>query len=318
MSECLLINWQRRPMIWNGRAWFFVLGLLLASPPYSLAHPSGEGALASRRPKVVATLFPLYDFAREIAGDKIDLEMLIPPGVEPHAFEPRPRDMMRLNQADVFLYIGSTMEPWAADLLQGIPNKSLGVLDLSQNILGDEMSDDPHFWLDLSLAQKMVLAIAEVFAIHDEVNRDYYMLRALSYNERLKALDQRYIKGLADCESRNIVYAGHFAFGYLAQRYHLTHISPYKGFSPDAEPSPRNIKDMILTIRKTGCKVVYFEELINPKTARMIAEETGARLELLHAAHNVAKEDLAGASYIKIMEENLHKLQEGLQCRLSH
>ncbi|MBF0570030.1 MAG: zinc ABC transporter substrate-binding protein, partial [Candidatus Omnitrophica bacterium] len=174
---------------------------------------------------------------------------------------------------------------------------------------------DPHIWLDPVLAQNMVTTIADAFAVRDPANKDFYLKNAESFKVKLKDLDQRYAAGLASCKTRTIIYAGHSAFGYLARRYGLTQVSPYKGFSPDAEPSPKGIKAIIDTIHQLDARVIYYEELVDPKVARVIAEETGARMELLSAAHNVSKKDLSSATYLGIMETNLLKLKDGLRCQ---
>lgn len=295
----------------------FVLGVFAAS------------AAADERLKVVVTIFPLYDFARVISGEKADVSMLLPPGVEAHAFEPRPRDIVRLNRADVFIYTGQFMEPWAADVLKGVSNKDLLAVDASTGIvLLDEEDEeggadadhhhggkDPHIWLDPVLAEVMVDTIAQSFARKDPSNRVFYQANAESYKAKLKDLDARYAAMLSTCQIRTIIYAGHFAFGYFAKRYKLEHVSPYKGFSPDAEPTPKTIRNIIENIRQTGSRVVYYKELIDPKVGRVLAEETGARLELLHGAHNVAKDELATTTYLSLMEANLKKLKEGLECQ---
>ena len=161
----------------------------------------------------------------------------------------------------------------------------------------------------------MVDTIARSFVQKDPVNSAYYMANAENYKERLKDMDARYAATLSTCQIRTIIYAGHFAFGYFARRYSLQHVSPYKGFSPDAEPAPKSIKEIIDTIKAVGSSTIFYEELIDPKVARMIAGETGARLELLHGAHNVAKDKMTDLSYLKIMEDNLPKLKEGLRCQ---
>ncbi len=328
---------------------FFVYGFLLASTTANSAEPL----------KVVTTSFPLYDFAREIGRDKVDISMLLPPGVEAHTFEPKAKDIVRLNKADIFLYTGQFMEPWAADILNGVTNKTLTAVDSSQGItLMDADEDDhgakafelvgakehflknskgvniepkeqepkqahhhheggkdPHIWLDFELAQQMVDTIARAFATKDTTNSAFYLANAQSYKSKLQALDERYKETLSSCEIKTIIYAGHFAFGYFAKRYNLTHVSPYKGFSPDAQPTAKRIKEIIDTINNVGSNTIYYEELIDPKVARMISDETGAKLELLHGAHNVSRDEMNKTSYLKIMDDNLPKLKDGLRCK---
>jgi zinc transport system substrate-binding protein len=290
------------------------------------------------RLEVVTTLFPTYDFARQVGRDKVDVSLLLPPGVEPHTFEPKPQDVVRINKADVFIYTGKYMEPWAEDLVKGIIGKGPTVVDASAGIkLMDEEEDhdedhdeeesghghhhhhggkDPHIWLDLGNAQIMVETIAKAFAGKDPGNGAYYLKNAAEYNAKLADLDRRYKETLAKAKYKTIIYGGHFAFGYFAGRYGLEHDSPYEGFSPNAEPSPKAIAELIKKLKGSGIKYIYYEELLDPKVARTISQETGAKLELLHGAHNVSKDELkSGVTYISIMEDNLKKLKVGLECR---
>ncbi len=275
--------------------------------------------------KVVATIFPVYDFSRQIGKDRLDLTMLLPPGVEAHTFSPTPKDVMNISSADVYVYTGKYMEPWAEKMLRGIGNKNLLVIDASRNIeLGEEdehdgehhhSGKDPHIWLDPVLAQAMVKLIAEGFASKDQANKAFYMNNAAAYTAQLGKLDQENREVLSICKIRTILYAGHFAFGYFAKRYGLTHVSPYKGFSPDAAPGAKGIAELTEKITQLGARTVYYEEMIEPKVAKVIVEKTGAEMVLLHGAHNLAKEDFEkGITYLSIMQDNLKKLKTGLQC----
>jgi len=311
----------------------------------------GEGKI-----EVVTTLFPTYDFARQIGKDNVNVSLLLPPGVESHTFEPKPQDIVRINKADVFVYTGKFMEPWVEDLLKGISNKNLVVVDASNGIelMADEDHDeeredrtedgehhegegehheeenhhegdhehhhhggkDPHIWVDLANDQVMVNTIAQAFAEKDPANSVIYLNNAKEYNAKLAALDKRFKETLSTAKHKTIIYAGHFAFGYFAKRYGLEHVSPYDGFSPNAEPSPKAIAELINKIKGSGMKYIYYEELLDPKVARVISQETGAKLELLHGAHNVSKDELnSGVTFIDIMEGNLKKLKIGLECQ---
>jgi zinc transport system substrate-binding protein len=284
-----------------------------------------------KKPKVIATIFVLYDFCRQIGGDKIALSMLLDPAVEAHSFEPRPKDIVSIAAADVFVYAGDTMEPWVTTLLKGAANKNLRVVDASRGIpLLDESEEekdvsgvtvtrpgkDPHVWLDLGNAQAMVDTITASFVAVDPANADFFQARCRDYKERLRALDNRFKTELSACRLSTFIYAGHFTFGYFARRYCLLHISPYKGFSPDAEPSPRALAELIKKTRQMKIRYIYYEELIDPKIARVIGQETGAGLLLLASAHNVSKDDFVrGVTFLSIMNDNLEKLKRGLECR---
>jgi zinc transport system substrate-binding protein len=287
-----------------------------------------------KRVAVVTTLFPLYDFARNVGQDKADVTLLLPPGVEAHTFEPRPGDIVRISVADVFVYTGRFMEPWVDDLLKSITNKTLIVVDSSEGVrliegtdqheeAGDAVQEnhhhggmDPHIWLDFSNAQEMVDTICAAMAKKDPQNKDFYIKNAGEYKFQLDRLDQEYREALASCKYRTIIHAGHFAFGYLAKRYNLTFLSAYKGFTPDAEPTPKNMSELIEKTKQSGVKYVYYEELISPKVARTLAEETGVGLLPLNGAHNVSKEAMArGDTFLSIMQRNLESLKKGLECQ---
>ncbi len=292
---------------------------------FMLAWPT---AWANPKIKVVTTIFPLYDFARQVGGDKVDVSMLLPPGVEVHSFEPRPGDIVALSKADIFIYTGSAMEPWAEDILKGVSPHHVLAVDTSRGIDLMDAADhaaepedlhrhggkDPHIWLDPVLAQTMIDTIARAFVSRDPLNEGLYLSNAQSYKNKLKDLHQHIEIALASCEIRTIIYGGHFAFGYFARRYGLTQVSPYNGFSPDTEPSPQRIRAIIDTIRRLDSRVIYYEEMIDPRVARVIALETGAHLEMLSGAHNVPKNALSTTTYLEIMEANVLKLKAGLRC----
>ncbi len=285
-----------------------------------------------KRLKVVTTLFPLYDFAKQVGRERIEVSLLLPPGVEAHAFEPRPADIKRIQDADIFLFTNRFMEPWVGGLLKGIDTRSLIVVDTSQGITllqrtddnndgehtrqDDSGNADPHIWLDLSNAMRMVDTIASQFIAKDPRGSDFYTKNADEYKKKLEELDKKYKNTLSHCTSRVIVHAGHFAFGYLTKRYGIMYVSAYKGFSPDAEPTPKRLVEITKNVRKYGIKYIYYEELSAPRVADVIAKETGCRLLMLHGSHNVSREEMeSGATFISLMEKNLENLQVGLQCR---
>ena len=273
-------------------------------------------------------LFRSFDFVREIAGDKVEVSLLLPPGVEPHSYEPSPRDIVDIQKAALFIYTGKIMEPWADKIIQAAEGKALIIVDSSQGVVLDELDDhsnedegehdgaDPHIWLNPVYAQVMVTNIVEGLAQADPKNAELYRTNGEVYKQKLQVLDGKLLEAFAQAETKQIIYAGHFAFGHFAKRYGLEHVSPYTGFAPDAEPTPQRIAELIQNVADSISKVIYYEELVDPKVARVIADQTGAKMLLLHAAHNVSKENLAnGITYLEIMEDNLQKLWEGLSGR---
>jgi zinc transport system substrate-binding protein len=281
------------------------------------AEPNGNKLI------VVTTLFPVFDFARAVGGDRADVSTIIPPGVEPHSFEPAPSDMLKVAHAGVFAYAGKVMEPWATSLLNAAENKKLVIADASQGIkfIGAGAGDDdavsgldPHFWLDLGNAQTMVKNIAAAFVRSDPANAAYYESNAANLEDRLAAMDTDFSNALKTCAAREIIQGGHMAFGYFAKRYGLKYVAA-EGWSPDAEPSPAKIAALVADVRKLGAKYIFYEELVDPRVARTIAAETGAQMLLLNAAHNVSRAELdAGVTFLDIMRDDLANLKIGLSC----
>ena len=299
---------------------------------FTACQNTEKKTVAEKKLKVVTTLFPLYDFARQVGRERIEVNLLLPPGVEAHAFEPRPSDIKRIQDADIFLFTNKFMEPWVGGLIKGIDTRNLTVVDTSKGITLLQRTDDhdaeeqaradasgdadPHIWLDLSNATRMVDTIASQFIAKDPRGNDFYMKNADEYKKKLEELDKKYKNTLSHCKNRVIVHAGHFAFGYLTKRYGITYVSAYRGFSPDAEPTPRRLVEITKNVRKYGVKYIYYEELSAPRVADVIAKETGCGLLMLHGAHNVTKEEMErGATFISLMEKNLGNLKAGLECR---
>jgi zinc transport system substrate-binding protein len=321
----------------SGTLSFFLLLLLLLS----LSCLKKDAAqVADNTIKVVTTLFPVYDFAKNVGGNLVQVELLVPPGIEPHSFEPKPGDIRKISDADIFIYTGKFMEPWIEDVLKGISSKNLVVVDTGTGVVlsGDQdsvkphahneppdgyhghhpgyLGKDPHVWLDFSNAQTMVENILNGFVAKDPANRQIYMKNAEAYVSQLSVLDRQFRDELSSCRKRVIIHGGHFAFGYLARRYNLRYLSAYSGFSPNAEPAPRDIIQLIENLRTHRLNYIFFEELLSPNVAGTISRETGAQLLMLHGAHNISKNELEGkVTFLSLMENNLKNLKIGLDCQ---
>jgi zinc transport system substrate-binding protein len=290
----------------------FVVFLILIFGIIFRSNKTSQPVVSSKI-QVVATLFPIYDFAKNIGQDKVDVSLLLPPGVEAHSFEPKPNDIIRINHADIFIYTNKFMEPWVNDLLSGITNKNLLITDASKGVF--LISQDPHIWLDLTNAQTMVDTITQALITKDPSNKNFYEANAQIYKQKLSNLDQIYQSILKSCQTKEIIYGGHYAFGYLAARYGL-HYSSAQGISPDSEPTAKDLIDLIDNIKRDNVKYIFYEELSSPKIANTISSETGAKLLFLNAAHNISKEQLnQNVSFISILENNLSNLKTGLQCQ---
>lgn len=295
------------------------------------------------RISIVTTTFPLYDFAKNIGGADVDVKLLLPPGTEPHAFEPTPTDIVAIHDANLFIYTGEFMEPWAEDVIDGI-DTHVRSIDTSNGItllhtdddheeddahIDDHHADeveshtdhdhaegiDPHIWLDFDNTQKMVDTIAHAIVQEDPSHADTYLSNATAYKQQLAQLDDLYTNTLATCQQRKIISSGHYSFGYLSNKYDLNYESVY-GLSPNAEPSAQDIAKLIDQITHDNISAIFYEELIDPKVARTLSDETNTQLFVLNPAGNISKTDYQNnKTFIELMKENLQNLVQGLSCK---
>jgi zinc transport system substrate-binding protein len=274
-------------------------------------HPKEE----TGKPRVVCSLFPLYEFARAVGGEKAEVHLLLPPGVEPHAWEPKASDMVAISKADLFLCVSKDLEPWANDIVRGASGRAPLVIAGAEGIESlEEESRDPHIWLDLRYDQEIVEGIARALSSIDPDNGDHYWQGARAYNQKLLALDQRYEGALATCRHRYLVLGGHSAFSHLARRYGL-HEIPLYGVSADSEPTPRRLVEVVETAKARKVKYIFFETLVSPKLARVVADEVGAQMLVLNPGANMTKDQFdRGVTFLGILEGNLENLKKGLEC----
>lgn len=303
---------------------------LMGGALFLIAFGSPASAQQPGRLKVVTSLFPLQEFAQTVGGENVRAGLLLPPGVEPHAWEPKPSDVARIAAADLFICIGPMMEPWAASVIKAAGNKNLRVVEASRGLdllRADERDSDheasekhhsagsdPHLWLDFAMDLKIVDSIAAAFSAKDPAHAALYRARAERYKEKLTALDQRYREALSRCQSRELILGGHSAFAYLARRYGLKQVALY-GVSPNAEPTPKKLAAVIEAARRHKAKCIFFETLVNPKLAQVLAQEAGVGTLVLHAGHNLTKDQQKEkVTFLDLMAANLENLRRGLEC----
>ena len=285
---------------------------------------AGDGRL-----RVLTSFYPMYDFACKIGGDCIDVTNMVPSGTEPHDWEPSTNDLKNLEKADVFIYNGADMEPWADDLLVSRSDK-LRVVEASENVElrttdGEhehahehEGADhhhgdfDPHVWLDPENAKIEMEAIRDALCAADPENSTVFQSNYEKYAAELDALDAEFREKLAPLPNRTIVVA-HEAFGYLCDAYGLTQVG-IEGLSPDSEPDPGRMAEVIDFVREHSISTIFFEELVSPKVAEAIASETGAQAKMLSPLEGLSDEQAAaGADYFSVMHDNLAALMEALK-----
>ncbi len=285
---------------------FLIIGLLALTGCSSETEKSGDYT----KPQVYASFYGIYDLVSAIGGDKIDVYNMVPSGTEPHDWEPSTKDMAKLSQADILFYNGMGMESWI-DKVKASAGDNVYYSELSQGI-GDENSSDPHIWLDPQNALKMAEKIKDVLCERDYVYKDYYEKNFNSLASEITAVDEEYKAALSDIKDNKIVVA-HEAYGWLCSAYGLEQIA-IEGLSAEGEPSPSKMQELINTINENNIKYIFYEELVSPKVAQSLADETGAELLELNPFEGLSDEEISqGKNYISVMRENLENLKTALK-----
>jgi zinc transport system substrate-binding protein len=303
----------------------------------ALAFAGCQQSPLPAKPLVVATFYPLWEFSRQVAGDRAEVVSLVPPGLEPHDWEPSPADVAQLERARVFVFNGAGFEGWVERLLpdvkargtiiveaaQGLP---LAVADRARN--ADRHRDpkepghgerargepDPHVWLDPVLAQAQVETIRAALARMEAAHAMVFEENARRFTVVLGELHQKFEQGLTKCARRDIV-VSHAAFTYLARRYRLLQV-PLTGLAPEAEPSPADLAAVARFARRNKVRYIFFETLVSARLAETLAREVGARTLVLNPVEGLTREEAAaGKGYVSLMEANLANLVTALECR---
>ncbi|MDN5107935.1 metal ABC transporter substrate-binding protein [Aliarcobacter butzleri] len=275
---------------------------------------------------VTTTIYPLYSIAKEVGGDKIKLQNLIPFGVEAHGFDPTPTDMAKLSKSDIFITSGDSMEPWKDKIVKSLKIEQK-VFDMSEHIKLKEIQEeneehhehehgtfDPHYWVSLNNYILMTEAITKLFIEKDSINKDFYIQNSNDYLTKVKALKEKYDLSMATCTNKKIL-VNHDAFGYFADDYGVKQYS-ISGMSPEDKPSAKQISELIDLVKNEKINSVFFEEFASPKVAQTIAKAANVKIDALRPAENISKEEnKKGYGYLQIMEDNLEKLKFAMDCK---
>src|SRR5919108_1237900 len=262
--------------------------------------------------KVVASFFPLYDFAKHVGGNKVNVTTLVPVGVEPHDWEPTTQQIQRLLSADLFVYNGAGIDKWADKIETKLKaNASEGLPLLTDN----NGNHDPHTWLDPVLAKRQVELIRNGLIKSDPQNTDYYIRNAQSYIAQLDSLDAEIKSELSTCAKTDFI-AFHSAFSYFSNRYGL-HQYTILGEDPEGEIQPQTLERLVNLAKQYSIHVIYSEEFLDPRNAQVIADEIpNGKVLVLSPIEGVrADEQQAGIGYLEKMRQNLENLKEGLDCK---
>lgn len=299
------------------KKWISIFAAVLSLSLASGCAGSSGGQAGDDKISVVASFYPMYDFASKIGGDKVSVKNLTPAGVEPHDWEPSSTDMITMEKADIFIYNGLGMETWADSVLGSLSNKKLVAVEASKNVPLLEGSEndgggyDPHVWLNPQNAKIEMQNILTALISADPDSEAYYRENFEKYAAEIDALDSEFKTALSALPQKNIVVA-HDAFGYLCDAYGLTQV-PIEGLAADSEPDAARMSEIVDFVRVNGVRVIFFEELVSPKVAEAIASETGSSTAVLNPLEGLSDEDLAkGADYFSVMRANLAVLTKSL------
>ncbi len=264
---------------------------------------------------IVCTLFPQYDFVRQIDGDKAEVTLLLTPGTDSHSYDPSPADMVKINDCDLFIYTGEHMESWAANIISTLGD-SVSVLSLPQPDGEDNHGDhsaDPHIWTSPVNTMAIVREICAKLSEIDPTNADFYKTNEESYLKSLEALDTEIRAITASAQHKKIVMCDRFAMLYFCQEYGLDYIAALDACTSNTEPSPAVIVEITNAVRQNKIPAVFCAELSNRKVAEAVAQQTGAAVLELHSCHNLSADDFnAGETYLSLMKKNAENLKTAL------
>lgn len=302
------------------------------------AFATEEATDVGEKLKVMASFYPMYDFAEKIGGDYVEVTNMVPAGTEPHDWEPTATDIKNLEEADVFIYNGAGMEHWVEDVLASLENKDLKAVEASKGLellaggeeaeatsedqtetdseaatddQAEEVSYDPHVWLSPKNAKQEMSNIKDALIEADPDHAEAYEQNYETYATKMDDLDAEYQEKLADTKSKDLIVA-HEAFGYLCRDYGLNQVG-IEGLSPDSEPDAKRMNEIVTFAKENNVKTIFFEELVSPKVAETIASEVGAKTEVLNPIEGLTDEEIsAGEDYFTVMESNLEALSQAL------
>ncbi|MGB6589894.1 MAG: zinc ABC transporter substrate-binding protein [Candidatus Nitrosopolaris sp.] len=271
---------------------------------------------------VVASFYPIYQLVKAVGDDRINLSVLIPFGSEPHDFDPTIQQVQKANSANLLVYNGASMEePWIHNLTpQNTVDTSKGITLLANpNDPEIKGPNDPHIWLDPVLAIQQVKNIRDGLDKVDPKNAVYYNQNAQNFTGQLNKLDAAFRVNLTSSNCAKIDFIPfHLAFAYFAKQYGLNVHPIHEGLTPNGEVLPQKLVEVVNLAKKLGLKMIYSEDLIDPRSAQAIAEQIpGAKVEELSPIEGVnATEQKAGVTYLDKMYQDLAELKEGLQCKV--
>ncbi len=294
--------------------WLLCLVLVLSLTACS--NPTGADQSKGDKLKVSVSFNALKEFTQAVGQDKVEIETIIPDGMEPHDFEPKAQDMVTLSKAKVFVYSGLGMEAWVEETVAAADNKDLVVVEASKgadvimNTEPEEIDEhgqyDPHIWLSLKGAQLAVKNIRDGLIQADPANKAYYEQNSESFIRELETLYEEYDKKFKEVDKKNFV-TGHAAFGYLCREFGLIQSSVEDVFS-EGEPSAKQLTQLVEYCKENDIRTIFAEEMASPEVSQTLAREVGAEVKSIYTMES-QEDDL---SYLERMRSNLFQIYDSL------
>ena len=292
---------------------------------------------------IVTTIFPTYDFVRQIGGENVSVTMLLKPGEESHSYEPTPKDILNIQNSDLFIYVGGENDFWVDEILNSMGNnkpQTLKLLDITNTLEEeivegmednhdhsheddhnhdhdhrheDEVSIDEHVWTSPKNSILIVKEINKILSEKDEKNSNMYNVNAENYIKSLENLDQEFRQVVNNSKRKTILFGDRFPFIYFAKEYGIDYYAAFSGCSTETEASPKTITFLINKVKEEQIPVVFTIEFSNGKIADTIVEATNTKKMMLNSGHNLTKEQLeSGVTFLSLMKENVDILREAL------
>lgn len=283
---------------------------------------------------VITTIFPYYDFVRQVAGDKANLRLVVPAGMDTHSFEPAASDMIDIGNADVIIYNGGEMELWASKVLEAATNNNIitgKMMDYVDTFTEEDVTGlgkghhhheeneeteeiDEHIWTSPANAVKIISKIADILSEADKENSGYYHNNASQYIKKIKKLDSEFKKIASSSEKNYLIFADRFPLRYFVEEYGLNYNAAFAGCSSEMEPGADIIAFLIDKAKSENIHVILKIELTSSKVADAIAETAGAEVMTFNTCHNVTKKQFdSGITYYDLMKANADVLKKALE-----
>ncbi len=297
-----------------------IIFILLIALVLSLSSCGITKLVKSDKLTIVTTIFPAYDFALHVGGEKVEVVQLLPAGMESHTYEPTAKDIIFLSEADLFIYNGGESDAWVDIILDSLesPIRSIKMMDQVELKFefGHDHEYDEHVWTSLRNTITIIESIKNALVEIDEENKDYYESMANSYIESISSLDQEFVD-FFESYNEPLIFADKFPFLYMSEDYGFEYLAAFPGCGHETEPDARTIANIIDTVKMLSIPYIFHIEMSNLSIANGISDSTGAKMALFHSAHNVSNAEKKNqVTYLSIMENNLITLKEVLNGSL--